>query len=286
MHYVILSGECDMDDTLMNRDDTNMFRVSNHLQPQYQCHFHDIYEIYYFISGEADYLVEGREFHLTPHSLILLSPYVLHSVKINSNADYIRCCIYFRPEEIIPERRAFLLSCFPGSSKYEEQQEVFFENTQKYNLETYFRNILSLKALPKEQQELYYPIFLEALLSQIHLMSQALHPSNFDHRTSSKITDIINYLNLHLSEDLTLDEISRHFYLNKYYLNRAFKKATGTTIINYLTYKRIILAKQYLLNGDTAYEAAVRVGYSDYSVFFRAYKKVLGHSPSTDKETI
>lgn len=271
-----------MNAALIDRNSTNTYRITNHLQPQYCCHFHDYYEVYYFISGDADYLVEGREFHLTPHSLILLSPYILHSVKVNSHADYIRYCIYFRPEDILPERRSFLLSCFPGNSKYEKRQEVFFENTQKYGLETYFQNILHLNTLPAQQPH-YYPIFLEALLSQIHFMSQALHPSNLSLATPSKITDIISYLNSHLTEDITLDDLAARFFLNKYYINRAFKKATGTTIMNYLTYRRIILAKQYLLNGDTACEAAEKVGFSDYSAFFRAYKKVLGHSPSTDK---
>ncbi len=269
-----------------NYDNDRLFSVSNHVQLQYNYHFHDYYEIYYFISGDADYLVEGREFHLTPHSLILLSPYVLHSVKINSSADYIRCFIYFRPEDILPERRPFLLSCFPGSAKYEKQQEIFFENTQKFGLETYFRNILRLDALPEEQRRQYYPIFLEALLSQILFMSQAVHPSQVSPAGSSKITNLIHYLNLHFSEEISLDELSNRFYLSKYYMNRAFKKATGTTIMNYLTYKRVILAKQYLLNGDTAYEAADKVGFSDYSVFFRAYRKVLGHSPSLDKKQI
>ncbi len=272
-----------MDTVLLKDEDHNLFHVTNHVQPQYLCHFHDIYEIYYFISGDADYLVEGHEFHLTPHSLILLSPYVLHSVKVNSDADYIRCCVFFRPQDILPERRTFLLSCFPGNSKNEKEQEIFFENTQKYGLETYFRNIMHLNTLPDAQKKQYYPLFLEALLSQIHLMSQALHPSGDSHPAPSKIADIIRYLNNHLSEEITLDFLAERFFLSKYYVNRAFRKATGTTVMNYLTYKRVILAKQYLLNGDNAYEAALKVGFSDYSAFFRAYKKVLGHSPGTDK---
>lgn len=96
--------------------------------------------------------------------------------------------------------------------------------------------------------------------------------------------ELIHYLNQHLPEKITLDKLSNLFFMSKYYMNRAFKNSTGTTIMNYLTYKRIMLAKQYLMNGDTAYEAAEKVGFADYSAFFRAYKKVLGHSPSLDKQ--
>lgn len=275
-----------MSETDNIQEQYTVFKKTNHLLSHYDYHFHDVYEIYYFISGDADYLVEGKEYHLTPNSLILLSPFVMHSVKVNSTADYIRCCIFFRPEDIILERRSFLLSCFPGQSKYANQQEIFFENTEVYNLEVYFRNFTRLNHLPKEKQTQYYPIFLEALLSQIHFMSQTIHQSRFHNDTSTKIVDLIHYLNEHMTENISLDDLASRFYLSKYYITRAFKKATGTTIINYLTHKRIILARQFMLNGDTASEASLKVGFSDYSAFYRAYKKVLGHGPGLDKNPL
>ncbi|HKM35527.1 MAG TPA: AraC family transcriptional regulator [Lachnospiraceae bacterium] len=272
-----------MEITDNNPEEYVVFKKTNHILEHYEYHFHDVYEIYYFISGDANYLVEGKEYHLTPNSLILLSPYVLHSVKVNSTADYVRCCLFFRPEDIILERRSFLLSCFPGQSKYTDQREIFFEHTEVYNLEVYFRNFTRLNDLSGENKIQYHPIFLEALLSQIHFMSQTIHQSKVTNDTSTKIADMIHYLNEHMTEDISLDDLARRFYLSKYYITRAFKKITGTTIMNYLTHKRIILARQFMLNGDTASEASNKVGFSDYSAFFRAYKKILGHSPSMEK---
>ena len=40
-----------------------------------------------------------------------------------------------------------------------------------------------------------------------------------------------------------------------------------------------MLAKGMIENGETAANAAFRVGFGDYSSFYRAYKKALGHSP-------
>lgn len=274
-----------MQDNNEKSEEYVVFKKTNHILNHYDYHFHDIYEIYYFLSGDADYLVEGKEYHLTPHSLILLSPYVLHSVKVHSTSNYERCCIYFRPDDLSLERRSFLLSCFPGHSKNADRQEIFFEHTENFCLETYFHNFTRLNGLSREKQLTYHPIFLESLLAQIHLMSQAIHQTNISGDTGSKIADIIHFLNEHVCEDISLDELASRFYLSKYYITRAFKKATGTTILTYLTNKRIMMAKQYILNGDTANEAAIKAGFSDYSVFFRAYKKTLGHSPSVDKDT-
>ena len=67
------------------------FTTSHMKSDTFEVHYHSCYEIYYFLKGDADYMVEGREYHLTPHSLILLSPYVFHGVRVNSTTDYVRC---------------------------------------------------------------------------------------------------------------------------------------------------------------------------------------------------
>lgn len=74
----------------------------------------------------------------------------------------------------------------------------------------------------------------------------------------------------------------RGFFISKYYMNRAFKKATGTTVMDYLIYKRVIMARQLILNGHTASDAAAQSGFGDYSTFYRAYKKLMHHAPSED----
>lgn len=252
----------------------------------YTHHFHSTYEVYYFISGDAYYFVEGTEYHLTPHSLLLLAPNVLHGVRVSSDTDYVRYCLYFEPSELLSERRSFLLSSFPNHLK-QCQQAVFYENLEEFDFESSFRRLEQLDALPGEKQLLYYPIYLESFLAQIHLMCQMRCPSSTGApNVSSTIMNIISYLNSHLSQPHTLDELSRRFFISKYYLNRAFKKATGTTVIDYLIHKRIFLAKQYLINGENAAETALKVGFSDYSSFYRAYKRIMGSSPGSDRKII
>lgn len=259
------------------------FTVSHEANDKFEVHYHSCYEIYYFVGGDADYLVEGREYHLTPHSLILLSPHVFHGVKVNSTADYVRCAVHFLPESLLAERRQLLLSSFPGNKK-NGPKEVFYEKTEKYGLYAYFEHLIWSQKQPQTLSGPYYAMFLEALLAQISLMCQTLSPSTADVNAPDTITDIIHYLNEHLTESITLDELSGRFYISKYYMNRAFKKATGTTVMDYLIYKRVIMAKQLIFNGYTASDAANETGFGDYSTFYRAYKKVMGCSPGEDKK--
>lgn len=62
-------------------------------------------------------------------------------------------------------------------------------------------------------------------------------------------------------------------------MNKVFRKATGTTVFDYLLHKRITAAQQLLITGYSAQEAASQAGFGDYSSFYRAYTRINGHSP-------
>ena len=250
---------------------------------QYRHHFHSNYEVYYFLGGDADYMVEGTEYHLTPHSLLLLAPNVLHGVRVNTDADYVRCCLYFAPEDISAERRMFLCSCFPAHPRL-SGQVIFYENLKEYHFELFFDILQRVDSLQEGDRAQYRAIYLEAFLAQIHLMCQERFPTAGVSGASPVVLEIMEYLNSHLAQAHTLDALSERFHISKYYMNRAFKQQIGTTIIDYLLFKRIVVAKQYLLNGDTAMDAAWKVGFGDYSSFYRSYKRVMGEPPSAIKK--
>lgn len=254
------------------------FTTTNQPTDSYQVHCHSFHEIYYFVEGDADYLVEGKEYRLTPNSLILLSPHTLHGVRVNSAADYVRCAIHFEVAAVPPEHRQILLSPFPGNKK-NSPKEVFYEHTDHYELITFFRQFVDSQKQPEPLCSQYYPIYLQGLLAQISLISQSLRPTTITSNVSDTITDIIHYVNEHLAAPLSLDLLSARFFISKYYLNRAFKKATGTTVMDYVIYKRVIMARQLILNGHTASDAAIRSGFGDYSSFYRSYRKIMGQSP-------
>ncbi len=257
------------------------YETSYKTSTDFGIHYHDHYELYYFIEGDADYIVEGKEYHLTPHSLLLLSPYSFHGVRVNSNAPYTRFYIYFSPEIFPPEQRELLLSAFPENRK-NSPQEVFYEHTEAYQLLNYLTHLYQSQQQSEELRTQYFDIYTSALLAQINLMSQALHPSPVTNKAPQNIHEVMKYLNEHLSENITLEDLAQRFYISKHYLNRAFKKATGTTVIDYLIYKRIIRARHLMRNGLSATDASIQAGFNDYSVFYRAYKKTFGCNPSKD----
>lgn len=95
------------------------------------------------------------------------------------------------------------------------------------------------------------------------------------------ITGITRYLQEHLEEDLSLSVLSEQFHLNPQYISQLFKNEIGVGFLAYLTNIRMEKAKKLLLS--TSYsvaEIAGQVGYGDYRVFTKAFKKAEGITPS------
>ena len=96
---------------------------------------------------------------------------------------------------------------------------------------------------------------------------------------SVQVRQLLRYLNDHITEDMTLDALSRKFYLTPSYLCRIFKKETGTTIHKYITAKRITLAKDLLTQGHTVTDACSISGFKDYNSFLKSFVGAVGMSP-------
>ena len=93
------------------------------------------------------------------------------------------------------------------------------------------------------------------------------------------MADILTYINDHLTDELTIDNIADTFFISKFYMMRQFKQETGYTIGKYISRKRLLLAKDLILSGVPSTQACFDCGYKDYSTFSRAYKRLFSESP-------
>ena len=96
----------------------------------------------------------------------------------------------------------------------------------------------------------------------------------------TKIDEALRYINNNLASELSVDSLANMCYLSRYYFMRRFKESTGYTVHNYICHKRLSAAAELLEEGVGVTEAAGKVGFSEYSSFLRAFKKVYSITPS------
>jgi AraC family transcriptional regulator len=102
-------------------------------------------------------------------------------------------------------------------------------------------------------------------------------------RNSSVSTPVENarrFMQMHYTENLTLDDIARHASLSKYYFTRLYQKETGYTPWEFLTQTRLRHAMQILSSSSQTIESiATACGFSGATPFIRVFKKATGFTP-------
>ncbi len=241
-------------------------------------HCHNEYEVLYVAEGNGRYLIEGAEFELKPRTLVFIRPFEYHCVEVEANSVYERYVLHFSDSFVIREITEILRKL---SGDSDESSGVFYTpDSIPQVVVSAFDRFEEGTHLENEEKELYYKIILAELL----VLLSSLGNQKIAHDECELGARVARYINEYLVRNVSLDIIARKFFVSKYYLCRAFKKYSGVSIHSYITQKRVVYAKQLIESGETASGAAYKVGFGDYSAFYRAYMKVLGKAP-TSKET-
>lgn len=102
---------------------------------------------------------------------------------------------------------------------------------------------------------------------------------------SKTVSDIINYIYIHLAEPLSLSVIAEYFNRNASRLSADFKQETGKTLTNFIQQIRINRAINYLNNTSLSVsDIALATGFDDFAYFSRIFKKLTGYSPKEYRE--
>lgn len=97
---------------------------------------------------------------------------------------------------------------------------------------------------------------------------------------SSRMQDIISYVDNYYMEDLSLEKLSNLFFLSREHISRMFKKETGMPISKYVTNLRVEQAKCWLKETDeTIYSISLMLGYQDEKFFSKLFKKETRFTP-------
>lgn len=257
-----------------------LFHLTDQESHEIEYHYHDFDKITIFIKGTVNYMVEGKSYELKPYDIVLVKHNDIHRLSVDASTVYERIIVYISPGFMNAYKTdSYDLSfCFQRAVK-EHSNVLRIPSLEKSSL---FKAILRLEKSFLDDgyaAELYRQVLFLEFMIHLNRAAAKNHLEFIDtDNCNAKIVQILQYINEHLDGDLAIDTLARHFYISKYHMMRQFKQETGYTIGNYITQKRLLLAKELILSGVPGTQACFDCGYHDYSTFSRAYRGLFGES--------
>lgn len=147
-------------------------------------------------------------------------------------------------------------------------------------LRTLFERAFYAKTQNADYQRLVIPSLVVELFTEVEkiLRNRTMPPIP---STNNLVTIVVNYIDEHFMEPgLTVDDIRQSVYVSQGYLSRVFKSYIGSSIYNFLTYKRLIHVKEQLASGESVLNACYACGFTDYTSFLKTFKNTFHMTPS------
>ena len=234
----------------------------------------DLFSIFILLDGEIDYIVEGKRIHLFPKDMLLVGNNEIHQSIFKKGLE----CEYM----LLMVNLDFFIK-----HNCTDLSDIFFNRSDNIIradrvLESGIYDIIKrLDGYTKEKNP-NLVVVSSVIIELLYNLDRQVAKTGKQHYKQEKIKDIIEYINNHLTEKISLEDIANHFYLTRQYLCRLFKQSTGFTVNKYISYKRIVLVRELHLGGMPLSLACEKAGFGDYSAFYRAYYKIMNAPPRED----
>ena len=219
--------------------------------------------------GELTYFSGDKSFDIKPGTLIITAPGVIHSLDPKGSI------IYDRDSLVAP------VDCINNDlmEQIPKDRYVMDVSNNPVILDIFDKMFFYVSNLQPKDAALVICSLANELVTNIYIATrESAQPA--EPMTSPLIVRLLNYINEHIREPLTVPQLSKLMSVSSGYLHQHFIKHMNMTPKQYITQQKLQLAQQALKNNANATEVCRLYGFRSYSTFYRNYQKVYGCSPS------
>ena len=249
---------------------------------------HDFWEMVYAEKGDFISIAEGKETLLKEGEVIFYKPGISHShradgkkapnvfiISFECKNEAIR---YFENKYMALDKRllGFIFAII------EESKRTFDLPHSDPNLKK-----MELNSNPPLGGHQVIKNYLELLLIEL-MRSEAEKKSSsavflMQDQYDEVISDmLIKYMNDHIEEKISIDDMCTDLHYNRSYIYRQFKKTTGSSIMSYFNQMKIRRAKEFLRDTKMSIsDISEKLSFDDANYFSKVFKKHVGYTPST-----
>ncbi|MCM8709958.1 helix-turn-helix domain-containing protein [Clostridium sp. SYSU_GA19001] len=234
-------------------------------------HWHNSLEILFILSGTVHILVDDKYYSLNNEDLLLINSQSLHEL-YSDECELITLQINLSKSEFFNDYKNLFFSC------------CSIDDTDKNNYD-YIRYLLAkLIKVNESGENSFLTIAITCLLlNELVTNFQAKKPDKFteDKKNFNQLSNILDYINNHYREGITLNDIAKNEHFSVSYLSRFFKKYMGVNFTSYYNKIRLEHAVNEMLSSDEPISAiAINNGFPDSRAFVSLFKESYGMLPS------
>ncbi len=252
-------------------------------------HYHNFYEIIYVLEGEYSSLLENQMYHLKKGDFLLIDCNVMHRYQPmpEKDASSKRIILWVTKAmlEKLSDGTMDLSTCFNNHESCAYHFPAYYEEMLRG-----FLMKLALSELIDGQhassKEVMDRGYLTLFFAHLNLLCERREYWFKEEETTSHplVEAISSYIETHIHENITIDDLAKHAHMSKYHFLRKFKELTGTTAHAFLIDKRLLYAVEGLRSGKAITDVWQDAGFTDYSSFLRNFKNAFCVSPGKYKD--
>ncbi len=237
-------------------------------------HMHESLEIYIYVSGDVDFLVENTYHRLKSGDIIFTLPNELHRAVIRNATEYERFYVQIPLSafSFLPQSAAKPLDRFLHAKKGE--RIIHSDEKERHEM---------LRLLTSISERIrFYPVKYTAfadLLYFLELLNQSKTSQPKETVSSGLIAEVLRYIQDNCLTLSGVHEIAAHFHVHPSYLSTAFSHTVHTGLKQYLIHKKIAAAKEMLLGGENTTEVCYKTGFGSSSHFISTFRAIVGCTP-------
>lgn len=266
---------------VMRRDTFEVFHYRDPRPGFVEVHHHDFYEVYFLLSGEVAYWVEGRIIHMRPGDLLFINPMELHRPVVDPKRPVCeRFVLWINREylEGLSTPRVALNACFDTSIP-DHSHHIRPSGSERAVLTAQLGELVREYYGKDFGSEFSAQGLFLQLMVQLNRLARGAAGQQEGEQLSPLVRGAMAYIGENLSKPICLEEIAGELFVSKYHLSHAFSREVGVSVYRYIMLRRLMLARQLLLEGEAAGQVCRDCGFSDYTSFYRAFKSEYGVSP-------
>lgn len=252
-------------------------------------HYHNFYEIIYVLEGEYSSLLENQMYHLKKGDFLLIDCNIMHRYHpmAEKDASSKRIILWITKTmlEKLSDGAMDLSACFHGTYSCAYHFPVYYEEM----LRGYLMKLVMSELMDGQLENSKAVMdrgYLTLFFAYLNLLcSRREYLFKEEETTSHPLVETISsYIESHIQENITVDELAKQVHMSKYHFLRRFKELTGTTAHAFIIDKRLLHAVEGLRNGKCITQVYQEAGFTDYSSFLRNFKSAFGVSPGKYKD--